>query len=133
MAPTWADVLAEDPLPWLLEPADAPERASALQRLLGRGADDSDVRRARSNAMKVDPIAGILAAQTEGGWWVRPGPGCGPKYSGTVWNLMFLDQLGADPADARIQRACDYVLAWCPTAIEWRSTCYPTNRSRPSQ
>lgn len=110
-------MLAEDPLPWLLEPADAAVRASALQCLLGRGADDSEFRRARSNAMDVNPIAGILAAQNEAGWWVKPGPGYAPKYSGTVWNLMFLDQLGADPADERIQRACDYVLTWCPTAI----------------
>ncbi len=30
---------------------------------------------------------------------------------------MFLEQLGADPADERIQRACDHVLTWSPTAI----------------
>jgi hypothetical protein len=63
-----------------------------------------------------DPIAGILAAQDPGGWWVKPGPGYGPKYRGTVWNLLFLDQLGADPQDERIRRACGYVLTWCPTA-----------------
>ena len=66
--------------------------------------------------MEVDPIAGILAAQDEAGWWEKSGPGYGPKYRGTVWNLVFLEQLGADPSDARIQRACDYVLSWCPTA-----------------
>lgn len=88
-----------------------------MRLLLDRGADDPEVRRARSAAMERDPIAGILAAQDEAGWWVKPGPGYGPKYRGTVWNLMFLDQLGADPGDARIQRACDYVLTWCPTTI----------------
>src|SRR5438093_6562727 len=34
----------------------------------------------------------------------------GTKYTGTVWSLMFLDQMGADPRDRRIQRACRYVL-----------------------
>ena len=44
------------------------------------------------------------------GFWVKPGPGYAPKYSGTVWNLMFLEQMGADPADERVQAACRYVL-----------------------
>lgn len=116
MAPSWAEVLAENPLPWLLEPTEPAVRASTLRRLLGRRDEDREVREARSAAMDVDPIAGILAAQDDGGWWEKPGPGYGPKYRGTVWNLMFLDQLGADPADERIQRACDYVLTWSSTA-----------------
>ncbi len=117
MAPTWAEVLGADPRPWLLEPGDPAVRAAALARLLGRDRDDHELRDARTGAMRVDPIAGILAAQDEAGWWVKPGPGYAPKYSGTVWNLMFLDQLGADPDDDRVQRACRYVLTWCATAI----------------
>jgi hypothetical protein len=116
MVAKWGCVLAQDPLPWLLEPADPAVRSSALRLLLGRRADDPKVRAARSQAMAVDPIAGILAAQDDAGWWEKPGPGYGPKYRGTLWNLMFLDQLGADPDDARIQRACNYVLTWSPTA-----------------
>lgn len=113
----WAQTLADDPLPWLLEPVDPSVRASTLQSLLERPSDDPEVREARSTAMAVDPIAGILGAQETGGWWVKPGPGYGPKYRGTVWNLMFLEQLGADPDDQRIQRACDYVLTWTSTAV----------------
>jgi hypothetical protein len=33
-----------------------------------------------------------------------------------VWSLIFLDQLGADAADERVQRACRYVLRWVPTS-----------------
>ncbi len=55
-------------------------------------------------------ISATLAAQHPEGFWVKPGPGYGPKYTGTVWSLMFLDQFGADPGDRRIQRACAYVL-----------------------
>jgi hypothetical protein len=29
---------------------------------------------------------------------------------GTVWQVIALDQLGADPADARVRAACGYVL-----------------------
>lgn len=68
------------------------------------------VRRARAAAMRVPPIAATLEAQHPDGYWVKPGPGYGPKYTGTVWSLMFLDQLGADPRDGRIRRACEYVL-----------------------
>jgi hypothetical protein len=60
--------------------------------------------------MAADPIAAILAAQRPEGFWEKPGAGYATKYRGTVWQLLFLDQLGADPADERVQRACDYVL-----------------------
>lgn len=34
-----------------------------------------------------------------------------PSTPGTVWSVIFLDQLGADRADPRIHRACEYVLS----------------------
>jgi hypothetical protein len=108
--------LQGDPLPWLLDPATPAVRAAALQRLLDRPSDDPKVVASRRAAMGCDPIAGILAAQDPGGWWVKPGPGYGPKYRGTVWSLLFLDQLGADPEDERIERACEYLLTWTSTA-----------------
>jgi hypothetical protein len=61
--------------------------------------------------MEAPPIGAILAAQAPEGYWVKPGPGYHSKYRGTVWQVIFLDQLGADAADARVQRACEYVLA----------------------
>jgi len=100
---------------WLLEPDHPAVRAATLQRLLGRSPDDPAVIEARSAAMRTDPIAAILAAQHPDGWWHQPGPGYGPKYRGTVWQVVFLDQLGADPADEGIRRACDHLLRWCPT------------------
>ena len=69
----------------LLEPADPPVRAAALQRVFGRPPDDTQVVEARTAAMAADPIAGILAAMHPEGWWVEPGPGYAPKYTGTVW------------------------------------------------
>jgi hypothetical protein len=112
---TWLDHVRADPLPWLLA-ADTPGvRAAALQRLLDAPADATEVRQACSAAMDVDPIKTMLAAQDSAGWWVKPGPGYSPKYRGTVWQVIFLDQLGADPANPQIVRACDYVLTWCLT------------------
>jgi hypothetical protein len=67
--------------------------------------------------MAAEPIRSILAAQDARGWWSKPGPGYAPKYRGTVWQVIFLDQLGADGAHPQVASACDYVLAWCPTLI----------------
>jgi hypothetical protein len=111
----WTDVLTGDPVPWLLDAGNPAVRAAALQRLLHRPPDDPDVVEARARAMRADPIAAIMAAQSSDGWWVKPGPGYGPKYTGTVWNLVFLDQLGADPQDEGVQRGCEYVLRWTAT------------------
>jgi hypothetical protein len=83
----------------------------ALRELLGRTITDAEVVDARATAMASDPIAAILAAQLADGYWEKPGPGYATKYRGTVWQLIFLDQLGADPNDERVQAACAYVLA----------------------
>jgi hypothetical protein len=107
---TWRDVLNGDPLPWLLERETPAVRHLALRWLLDEPEDAPIVRRARAGAMRTDPIAATLDAQHPDGYWVQPGAGYGPKYVGTVWSLMFLDQLGVDPRDRRIQRACAYVL-----------------------
>ena len=114
--PDWRAQLRGDPLPWLLEDAAPAVRHLALRQLLNRQADDPDVRGARARAMRTDPIASILAAQDPEGWWVRPGPGYLPKYTSTVWQLTFLDQLGADAADPRIRTACAYLLDHAQTS-----------------
>jgi len=107
---SWRDHLRGDPLPWLLERDTPAVRHLALRWLLDEPEDAPIVRRARVAAMRSDPIAATLAAQHPDGYWARPGAGYAPKYTGTVWSLMFLDQLGSDPRDRRIQRACSYVL-----------------------
>lgn len=112
----WTAHLKADPLPWLLE-EDAPAvRQMALRTLLGRPPDDPEVTAARAAAMAAPQIAGILANQQPEGYWSKPGAGYGPKYLGTGWQVIFLDQLGADGADQRIRRACAHLLEWCPTA-----------------
>ena len=107
---SWTGHLRADPLPWLLEPRDPGVCQLALQQLLDRPQNDPDVVRSRDAAMHVDPIAEILAAQQPDGHWEKPGPGYATKYRGTVWQLIFLDQLGADPADPGVRRAAEYVL-----------------------
>jgi hypothetical protein len=106
----WREMLNADPLPWLLEEETPAVRHLALLQLLDRPPGAPDVREARAAAMREEPIAAILAAQDPAGFWARPGPGYNPKYASTVWSVMFLDQMGADSDDPRIQAACEYVL-----------------------
>jgi hypothetical protein len=112
----WLHMLNGDPLPWLLE-EDAPAvRHLALRQLLDQLEDAPAVLQARAAAMRTDPIAAILNAQAPEGFWVKPGPGYTPKYRGTVWQLTFLDQLGADGTDPRVRSACEYTLSHTQTS-----------------
>jgi hypothetical protein len=97
---------------WLLE-EDAGNpgvRYLALRELLEQPEDDPRVLAARRAVMAQGPVPAILAAQDPAGFWVEPGSGYYPKYRGTVWSLIYLAQLGADPADPRVQAGGDYVL-----------------------
>jgi hypothetical protein len=110
--PDWQDVLNGDPIAWLLEPdPDNPGvRYFALQDLLDRPADDPAVQAARAAIMETGPVPVILDAQYPQGYWVKPGGGYSPKYRSTVWQIIFLAELGADPADERVRRGCEYLL-----------------------
>ena len=107
------DRIRGDPLPWLLEPdaANPAVRYFALRDLLDRSEDDPEVRRARADIMTTGPVPAILAAQHPEGYWVKSGAGYSPKYRGTVWQIIFLAELGADPTDERVQRGCEYLLS----------------------
>ena len=101
-----------DQLPWLLEPdkANPGVRYFALRDLLDGPEDDPDVIEARAAVMRSGPVPAIIAKQHPEGYWEKPGPGYATKYRGTVWQLIQLDRLGADPSDPRVRAACEYVL-----------------------
>jgi len=99
-------------LDWLLEEdtENPGVRYSALTHLLGRPADDPEVVAACRAVMEGGPAPAILAEQDPSGFWVEPGPGYLPKYRSTVWSMIYLAQLGADPADPRVRAGGDYLL-----------------------
>ena len=108
----WTDVVKTGTLDWLLEEdMDNPSiRYLALKDLMDLSHDDPQVKSAFNQIMKSGPIPQILAAQHPDGYWMKPGPGYGPKYSSTVWEIILLAQLGASVSDEKIQKACDYLL-----------------------
>lgn len=111
-------VRTDDALSWLLEsdPANPGVRYFALTDLLERPPTDPQVVAARQAVMACGPVPAILNAQADKGYWAEPGTGYYPKYTGTVWQIVFLAQLGADGRDPRVRAGCDYVLTHsrCP-------------------
>jgi hypothetical protein len=108
----WMEKVIGDPLPWLLEkdPENPSIRYLALSNILHKSQDDHEVIQSRKEAMKTGPVPAILDAMEPEGYWVQPGPGYYPKYKGSVWQIIFLAQLGADGSHPKIQKACDYIL-----------------------
>jgi len=109
----WKEKLNGDPIPWLLE-ADHLQpavRYFALRDILGYNQDSSEIQEARSAIMSTGPVPKILDAQKQEGYWLKPGPGYTPKYQSTVWQVIFLAQLGADGDHPAVRAAGEYVLS----------------------
>jgi len=108
----WREKLRGDPLPWLIERDEEQPaiRYFTLRDISGKIPDDKEVKGALAANMSTGPVPAILAAQEEGGYWDKPGPGYGPKYRGTQWAIVFMAQLGADGTHPQVQKGCEYVL-----------------------
>ncbi len=109
---SWRDLLNGDPLPWLLE--EDTELPSVpyftMREILELSPEDVEIKKARAALMKSGPVSAILANQSPEGWWVKPGAGYSPKYTGTVWSLMFLAQLGTNGSNEMVKLGCEYLL-----------------------
>jgi hypothetical protein len=108
----WQQGLKEDPLAWLLEPdpVNPAVRYFTLRDVLDRPENDPQVRQARTEIMTSGPVPIILTAQHPDGYWVKPGGGYAPSYRATIWQIIFLAELGANPTDERVKRGCEYLL-----------------------
>jgi hypothetical protein len=97
---------------WLLaEDLENPGvRWFTLTHLLDHPVDDPVATDARQQVMDYGPVPAILDAQQPAGYWEKAGHGYSPKYRGTVWSMIYLAQLGADPADARVRAGGNYLL-----------------------
>jgi hypothetical protein len=105
---TTTSFLKADPTPWLLEPDDPSVRYFTLTDLLERPQSDAEVRQAKAAIMTSEPVQGILEAQYPDGYWIKPGIGYSPKYRATVWQVIFLADLGATRT-TQIEKACEHI------------------------
>jgi hypothetical protein len=102
--------LRADPLPWLLEDDESCPgvRYLALTQLAGEDPGSRPARAALKASMAQGPVAEILSRQRpDGSWTDKP---YGAKYVGSAWSVISLWQLGADPADGRVQKAVEHIL-----------------------
>jgi hypothetical protein len=106
----WKSKLRADPIDWLLGEDNPSVRYYTLKELLNKPANDPDVKRARSEIMKVGAVPEILAKKKKGGYWETPEGFYGDKYKGTVWQLIILAELGADGGEERIARTGEFIL-----------------------
>ena len=113
---SWQEDLLDNPIPWLLSPGNPPVRFFTLRDLMDRTRQDDELREAQATIMTYPPIQASLEAQYPEGYWISHGPGYSPKYRSTVWQIIFLEQMGADGNDPRVHRACEYVLEHTQTA-----------------
>ena len=90
-------------------------RYFALTELLDKPQTAADVRAAKAAINASRPVDAILAGSIRMATGSSPVRATDQNTRGTVWQLIFLDQLGADVRDARMQSACDYVLAHTQT------------------
>ncbi|MCX6007580.1 MAG: nitrogen fixation protein NifH, partial [Chloroflexi bacterium] len=99
----------KNPVDWLLEADDIGVKYLALRDLVEH--DDKELITAKKKAHTEGPIAQVLSKMEKEGYWEKPGAGYYPKYTGTVWSIITLAQLGASlEIDKRIAAACSYVL-----------------------
>ncbi len=97
---------------WLLEPdpMNPSVRLFTLTDLLDAPIDEPAVLSAQHAIMESGPVPAILAAQHPDGYWEKTGTGYYPKYRGTAWSMIYLAQLGADPADRRVRAGGETLL-----------------------
>lgn len=95
---------------WLLEEDNPTIRYLTLTSLLGKTLKSKDVMEAKKAIMEKGIVPKILSKQNEDGSFGIPEKFYRDKYKGTVWNLIILAEMSADPADKRIKNACEFIL-----------------------
>jgi hypothetical protein len=103
------DEMDEKAIAWLLEPENPGVRYLAMRDLVESGT--KELKASGEKAHKEGPISDILDRMQDEGYWEKPGAGYYPKYTGTVWSVIALSQLGAAvDMDPRIDKACSYLV-----------------------
>ncbi len=105
----WKNALKADPTAWLLEEDNPSVRYFALKDLLDRQTGDPDLESARRAIMHRGAATEILEKQRESAYLTRYPRFYTDKYTGLVWSMIALAELGAT-ADEQIRAQCEYLL-----------------------
>jgi len=102
--------LDEEIIAWLMDAENPSARYLTMTELLGKADTDGEVIEAGETIMSTGPVPRILEKQMPEGHWGGIDRFYQEKYKGTVWNLILLAELRADPGDERVRKACEYIL-----------------------
>jgi hypothetical protein len=105
------EIINPETIGWLLEEENPSVRYFTLRDILGKQDDDPEVFGSKQAIQNSGIVPRILQQQQKEGYWVSPGRFYTAKYTGTVWQLMILAELGADGSDVRIKDACEFILS----------------------
>ncbi len=107
---SWKSYLHADPTDWLLEKNNPSVRYIVLRDILGKPETDTEVQQTKKEIMHTGIVPAILEKQQPKGYWEDPERFYAAKYKGTVWQLLILAELWADPGNEKIQNACEFIL-----------------------
>jgi hypothetical protein len=107
----WKSFLHADTLEWLLEKDNPSVRYFTLCDLVDDQTTASERQTAKQAIMTTGVVPAILTRQKKEGYWDEPERFYTAKYTGAVWQLMILAELGADGGDDRIRNACEFLLS----------------------
>ncbi|MGQ9501895.1 MAG: hypothetical protein ACUVSF_00085 [Anaerolineae bacterium] len=110
-------ILRDQALNWLLEEENPSARYLALRQLSELPSDAPEVQMAQCAIPNAPPALHILEAQyptpadstSTGSYWIRPDAMYSPRHRATMWQVIFLAQLGMPPIPA-LQCACEHIL-----------------------
>jgi hypothetical protein len=108
--PHWKETLKADPTPWLLEEANPSVRYFALTEIQDKPQSSPEVQAAKAAIMTRGAVPKILSKMNSGGYWETSESFYIAKYKGTVWQLLILAELYADPANPKVKAACEFIL-----------------------
>jgi hypothetical protein len=100
----------EETIEWLMEKENPSVRYFTLTQLLNKSKNDNEVLAAKEYIMKTGVVPQILSNQNVDGYWGESQKFYTNKYSGTVWQLMILAELGVDPENKQIKKAGEFIL-----------------------
>jgi hypothetical protein len=106
----WRSYLKADPTEWLLEEDNPSVRYFTLTDILDKPLNDPEVASAKKAIMANGTVPKILAKMNSAGYWETPSSFYTAKYKGTVWQLLTLAELGADPTDPKVKAACEFII-----------------------
>jgi len=97
---------------WLLEEENPSVRFFALRYLMDLPEKDPMLVKASRDIMDRGIVPKIISSQNDDGSWADPGKFYMDKYKGTVWTLLILSELAADPRDPSVRKACEFILEY---------------------